>query len=97
MRVEQFLNKNQFHIIDYNNNIDYLQSYNSLVVKIKIENQNTEITLGCDWDYSTTTSKHVYKFLEEFGNISFDDVLNKRAYVKKLIEDGIIKYDNDMC
>ena len=100
MKVEQFINKNQFHIIDYNNDIDYLQSYDSLVVKIKNyteDNANIHlITLGIDWDYSTTTSKHVYAFLEEYGDINFYGITNKRAYVNKLIKDGEIDYDENM-
>lgn len=91
MKVEQFINKNQFHL--YGAGIDILQSYNSTVVSI---NNNGTITLGFDWDYSTTTSKHVYMFLEEYGNINFYGIRNKRAYVNKLIQDGAIIYDENM-
>lgn len=103
MKVEQFINKNQFHL--YGDGNHYLQSYDSLVVKVDGE-RNTNvispygyirlITLGCDWDYSTTTSKHVYAFLEKFGNVSFAGVKNKRAYINKLIENDIIYYDENM-
>ena len=103
MKVEQFYNKNQFHL--YGDGYHYLQSYNSLVVKVD-RNRNTNIvspygyikiiTLGSDWDYSTTTSKHVYMFLEEYGNISFNGIRNKRAYIQKLIDDDIIGYDENM-
>ena len=95
MKVEQFYNKNQFHLYGINNGVwcDILQSYNSVVVKIEKQNKNI---LGIDWDYSTTTSKHVYMFLEEYGNIKFYGVRNKRAYVNKLIKDGTIIYDENM-
>ena len=100
MKVEQFLHANQFHIYGRNEEttkIDILQSYDSKVVEIS---QNygclPYIKLGRDWDYSTTTSKHVYAFLEEYGGIYFDNVSNKRAYINKLIEEGKIKYEEEM-
>lgn len=90
MKVCQFMNKNQFEIRD--NNKLYLQSYYSLVVEIS----NGKIILGRDWDYSTTTSKHVYAFLKEYSNIGFYGVKNKRAYVNKLIKEGKIEYNENM-
>ena len=95
MRVEQFYAMNQFHI--YDNLYDVLQSYDSTVVKIKKANIGyKEIMLGRDWDYSTTTSKYVYMFLEEYGDINFYGITNKRNYVRKLIEDGTIIYNEEM-
>lgn len=91
MKVEQFYNKNQFRL--YGKGENSLQSYNSLVVKIS---KNGTITLGCDWDYSTTTSKHVYLFLEEYGDINFYGIKNKRQYVNNLIKENKIKYDEKM-
>lgn len=103
MKVEQFKHANQFHI--YGDGNHYLQSYNSLVVKVDSE-RNTNvvspygyiklITLGLNWDYSLTTARHVYDFLEEYGNVSFNGISNKKAYVNKLIEDDIIQYDENM-
>ena len=92
MKVEQFYNKNQFHL--YGGGVDELQSYNSLVVVI--DHKNKTITLGYDWDYSTTTSKHVYLFLEEYSDINFYGIRNKREYVRKLIEQCKILYDENM-
>ena len=85
MKVEQFLNRNQFHI--YGNDIDILQSYNSIVVKIVNEGCYQHITLGRDWDYSTTTSKHVYAFLDEYSKVRIYSVSNKRKYVRDLIKE----------
>lgn len=101
MKVEQFYNKNQFHLYDYTHedyNKDILQSYDSTVVSIESNNTDYQkvIILGIDWDYSTTTSKHVYLFLEEYGNINFYGIKNKRAYVNKLISEGAIIYDENM-
>lgn len=94
MKVEQFYNKNQFRLYGEGQNL--LQSYNSLVVKVNYVDTMT-ITLGRDWDYSNTTSKHVYLFLEEYANISFNGVKNKRKYIQDLINQGKIIYDNSMC
>ena len=92
MKVEQLIHANQFHL--YGEGKDILQSYNSKVVEI--DHRKNTITLGYDWDYSTTTSKHVYEFLEEYANIKFYGVSNKRKYVNDLIKKGIIKYDEEM-
>lgn len=90
MKVEQYIALNQFHL--YGEGKHYLQSYNSLVVKI----QGKEVTLGRDWDYSKTTSKYVYQFLDDYSDIRIYDISNKRDYIRKLIEDGTIKYDENM-
>ncbi len=97
MKVEQFYSKNQFRL--YGERKDIFQSYDSKVVVI--DWKTNTITFGRDWDYSTTTSKYVYLFLEDYANISFNGVSNKRAYVNKLIENGnynnyVIKYDDEM-
>lgn len=103
MKVEQFIHANQFHIWDTKKPVDYLQSYQKLVVKIERKTQQTRgqitsiiITLGYYWDFSKTTATHVYEFLKEYGNISFDNVSNKRLFVNNLIKDGVIKYDDTM-
>lgn len=89
-KVEQYVHANQFRI--YGEGENCLQSYDSLVVKIS----NGKITLGRDWDYSTTTSKHVYMFLEEYTNINFYGITNKRKYVNDLIKSGKIEYNENM-
>lgn len=102
MKVQQYYAKNQFHI--HNGTTEYLQSYNSLVVKVEYVRKDSNlpiklipiITLGYDWDYSTTTSKYVYLFLEEYGEISFIGIKNKRAYVNRLIKDGKVMYNENM-
>ena len=91
MKVEQFIHANQFHL--YGEGKDCLQSYNSLVVEIS----NGKITLGRDWEYSTTTSKHVYQFLETYGNFYIPYGQNKRAYINKAIKNGEIIYNEEMC
>lgn len=108
MKVEQFLNRNQFHL--YGDNKDILQSYESKVVEITNNRGCIQcIILGRDWDYSTTTSKHVYAFLEEYSKVRMYGVTNKRKYIRDLLEeykkdnvefvekhDFIIIYDEEM-
>ena len=85
MKVEQFLNRNQFHL--YDDETDILQSYNSKVVEITNNPGCYKcIKLGRDWDYSTTTSKHVYAFLDEYSKVSCG-ITNKRKYIRDLIEE----------
>ena len=60
MRVKQFYVVNQFVISDGGN--EYLQSYNSIIVKRDI---NNNITLGQNWDYSKTTGKYRNLYLGE--------------------------------
>lgn len=88
---------NQFVIEDGNN--FYFQSYDSLVAK----REGRVFTLGRDFDYSRTTSKHLHTFMEEYapGTLyrikqeipsykSFSDML------RKAIKKGIIQYDGEM-
>ena len=103
MKVRNLINgngravANQF-IIEDGNNI-YFQSYNSLVAK----NEDGIFTLGCDFDYSRTTSKHLHTFMEDYAPgilyriqqeipsyKSFSDML------RKAIKKGIIQYDGEM-
>ena len=60
MKVNQFYNKNQFLIID--KGVKYFQSYDSMIAKI----ENGALTLGMDWDYSKTTLKHLYLFINDY-------------------------------
>lgn len=87
MKVEQFLAKNQFRLYD-NYGVNILQSYDSKVVEISNFSGCVEtIVLGRDWDYSRTTSKYVYEFLDRYSNIRIYGVKNKRKYINDLIEE----------
>jgi hypothetical protein len=56
--------KNQFIAKDYENDIEYFQSYQSAIVKR--DNKNNIVTLDRDtWDYSQTTGKYRNLFLGE--------------------------------
>lgn len=99
-KVEQFYNKNQF-IIRSNGEITF-QSYDSTIAIIK---KNGQLVFGRDWDYSKTTLKHLYLFLQDYKcNIEgyiyskifhggFDYSKNKRAFLQNLIDTKAIKYN----
>ena len=95
MRVYQLENKNQFVIMDYESNKIAFQSYDSVCAEIKDE----VLTLGRDWDYSKTTLKHLYIFLDYHYYRLWDkikDSKNKRALIQKMIDNGEINYNEDM-
>lgn len=88
MKVEQFLNRNQFHLYDDTLNVDILQSYNSKVVKITNNRGCYQcVKLGKNWDYSTTTSKHAYAFLDKYSKVRIYEVTNKRKYINDLLKE----------
>lgn len=101
MKVEQFYNRNQF-IIYGGDAMVTLQSYNSIVAKI---NKQGTLILGNDWNYSKTTLKHLYLFLNDFKYLAsdftknlIDKVLksnNKKQAIQKLIDDKQIFVINE--
>ena len=74
-----------------------LQSYNSIVA---IYDKECEIlTLGRHWDYSVTTLKHVYQFIEEYlpnPPYEFINSRTKKRSIEKLIENGSIFYNAEL-
>ena len=106
-KVQQLENKNQFIITtNENGNITKIfQSYESVCCI----NQNGKLIFGKYWDYSNTTRKHLYIFLENYCdyynyNLSdrakIKDVLyyskNKRKDFQKLIDEKVIDYDGGL-
>ena len=93
MRIYNLENKNQFVILGNNGEIEF-QSYNSLIARIE---KNGNLSLSSHWDYSRTTSKHLYIFLEKYL-YNLDDYIqkdiknillyskNKRRDIQKLID-----------
>jgi len=96
--IHQLNNKNQF-VLKHNNMI-YFQSYDSLIAAYN--KNNNDIILGCDWDYSNTTRKHLYIFLNEYcyvyGGFNYDlyCAKNKRQFIQNCIKSKKIKYDSNM-
>ena len=95
MKVSQFYNKNQFVI--EGQGVTTFQSYDSTIAIIDSKNH---LTLGCDWDYSNTTRKHLYLFLNDYSyNATIQEALqetNKRKAIQKLIDDGFITYNQNL-
>lgn len=92
-KVSQLENKNQF-TIETNEGV-FFQSYSSLCAKVSSDG----LTLGRDWDYSHTTLKHLYIFLDNYCYSVYTMIegsKNKRATLQKMIDDGIINYDEEM-
>lgn len=96
-KVEQFYNKNQF-LIKGQNGITF-QSYKSTIANI---DENGNLTLFTDWDYSHTTLKHLYLFIQDYFcklNYNTRNLLldleyskNKRDFLQKLIDNKKICY-----
>ena len=58
----------------------YFQSYRSVVCKL----DGINIILSNNWDYSKTTSKHLYMFLRQYGYYN----LSSAKEVRKAIKEG---------
>ena len=102
MKVRQLENKNQF--IMENEKEVIFQSYDSIIAIINKITKN--LTLGCDWDYSRTTLKHLYIFLREYQyNLDYieqHEILNAlqsnntKKYIQNLIDKKTIKYESEL-
>ena len=92
MKVNQYVHANQFELRGEGKHC--LQSYDSLVVELS----NGKIILGRDWDYSTTTSKHVYMFLEDYTDVKLPNKYINWQYrccielYKGAGQEGIVSY-----
>lgn len=97
MKVTNFYNKNQFII--KNGDEIFFQSYESMIAKIDKEGV---LYLGDDWDYSKTTLKHLYLFINDYKynmnekyrklfNYDFLSSKNKKQFIQKLIDNKKIK------
>lgn len=76
-------------------------SYNTLIAEIRTNKQNDNLYFTNYWDYSQTTLKYLYQFLNEYksqiSNNIYTKILNalndtnKKASFKNLINNKIIK------
>ena len=87
-RVEQHEHANQF-IIFVEGGIVF-QSYDSNIAFI--DNKGI-VSLGCYWDYSATTRKHLYSFLRKYSKYV---TINSKKEVERLIKSGEIVYNPDL-
>ena len=89
MRISNLVNDNGNHavnqfLVETTERI-YFQSYERIIA-VK-DNNNGKITLSQDWDYSKTTSKHLYIWLRDYTRHR----VSGRDDVAELIENGTIK------
>lgn len=95
LKVSQLEHQNQFLIEE--KSAYWFQSYGSICAKV--DKETDALTLGRDWNYSNTTRKHLYIFLDwcAYGVYRLiSGSKNKRQAIQKLINDGVIKYDKEM-
>lgn len=91
--VYNYKHINQFIIFD-ETKVTF-KSYQSIVAVV----EDDAVTLGIDWDYSQTTLRHLYMFLDEYANNIYQLISNKpnkKQAIKQLIDDKIIKYDENL-
>ena len=71
------------------------QSYYSIIAVLDDRDNVQPLTLGRDWDYSRTTLKYLYKFLDKYTHYNFE---HSKQHIQKMIDsgDGVIHYDADL-
>lgn len=82
------LQNNQFILQDFDHDVVYFQSYESLICKIE---NDYKITLYNDFDYSMTTSKYLHQFLNKFtcyGDEVFNFIKKENARKNKSLQYG---------
>ncbi len=95
LKAEQLTGRNgnavMNHIVlfDYENKKTYLQSYDSIVAVV---DRDRKVTLGCDWDYSKTTMKHLHAWMDQYTKFRGYSA----ADIRKAIDQGEISYDPEM-
>ncbi len=100
MKVRQLENKNQF-IMENDKEIIF-QSYDSIIAIVN--KKSGVIVLGRDWDYSKTTMKHLYIFidselpynenLKELFNTKYSN--SRRKAIQQLIDNNKIQYSKKL-
>lgn len=89
--------KNQY-VISFPSGLAF-QSYNSLIATYI----DGVLTLGCDFDYSVTTSKYLHQFLYDYCYSIYKEIYNQFPKAKSLkealykaIKSGLIQYNENM-
>ena len=80
-------------------------SYNTLIATINKTRKNDNLQFTSKWDYSKTTTKYLYQFLNEYKNqianniykkvVDALDSTNKKSSFKNLIANKYIKVVSD--
>lgn len=96
MKVHE-MSRNAYIIRNFETGETYLQSYNSTVAVY--DEEAGIVTLGRHWNYSVTTLKHVYHFLEEYIPTVMDKFTSsrtKKRSIELLIKENHIFYDPEL-
>lgn len=88
MEIKTRYNNNNIILKD-DKGILYLFSYNSKIAEY--DTKKDILTLFKDWNYSNTTLKYLYRFIN-FYYYDLTDINNKKALINKMIEQKKIKY-----
>lgn len=103
MKVQQLENLNQF--LMENDKMAIFQSYDSIIAVY--DKENDVLTLGIDWDYSKTTTKHLYIFMNnlfDYNNASqykelpsdLNWTTKKKQVIEKWIANNKIVFDGGL-
>lgn len=79
---------NQFVIEDDNKKV--FQSYDSTIVEVKWYSDFCEVNVGCDWDYSRTTTKYLKIFLMDEIGLTDEEVETIKKQLRKSDNDRFI-------
>ena len=88
--------KNQFVITEGNTNTTAFQSYNSRVCEIVKPcgmGLDALVRFGRDWNYSQTTTKHLYNFLRQNGL----EILASKQAIEEAIERGYTRLNEGIA
>ena len=94
-KICQLQHVNQYVITS--DNYFIFQSYDSLIAIY--DRTNKVLTVGIDWDYSNTTRKHLYLFLQDYCYNTWcliKDKPNKREAIQNLIDNNKLNYDVEL-
>lgn len=86
--------KNQF-VIEDGKTISF-QSYDSIICRIDNNGGmgfNKVVTIGKNWNYSTTTSKHFYAFLSQQGL----EILASKKAIEEALDRGYARLDQSVA
>lgn len=86
-KIKQFYVKNQF--INESDDVVIFQSYDSLIASYDKTNKILVLD-SYYWDYSRTTIKYLYRFINEYCYNIFHSNINSKKQVKHLINNGYI-------
>ena len=77
---------NQFVIHDEEHNKTTFQSYSSRIMEL--DRNNKTLYIGCNWDYSVTTSKYRNQFVADYLPYELRSTLATKKGIMQALKDG---------